>query len=75
MVMSMTKVFKIEIQLSDYNVTLIWKVSLHRILSYENMFLIITYLSSKIYCGILYMRSTMTSLSKKMLFRVDEALF
>lgn len=62
--MVMTKVFKIVVQLSDCNVTLIWKVSLHRILSYENMFVIIGYLSSKIFSGILYMRSTMRSLSK-----------
>lgn len=65
MVMSMTNVFKIIVQLSDCDVTLIWEVSLHRILSYENMFFIIRYLSPKIYCGILYMRSTMRSLAEK----------
>lgn len=79
-VVSMTKVFKI-IQLSDCDVTSIWQLSLHSILSYENILFIIRYLSSKIYCGILYMGSSMRSLPKNndldfiSLFRIDEAFF
>lgn len=45
-VMLMTNVFNI-IQISDYDLTLIWELSLHRILSYENTLFIIWCLSSK----------------------------